>query len=293
MFRLAHFSDIHYTLPPFSLPTKAMLNKRAFGISSYYFSGRGRHFAHTDQRIPALLADADAQNVDHVLCTGDLTAISADEELQGCAAAFGERLEQPARYTVIPGNHDRYVRSAVSERLFERRFETLCEGAEFPFEKRVGPVRFVAIDVTRPTGMSSAGKCGDEQLQKLRALLAKDRARENDVTILVLHYGLLRPGGVRDSRHHGIEDDLALLALIDSDDVRVDLVLHGHIHRAYIVKTERRYAICAGSATDLHIRCGYNVYTIDPATRRLSLERRDWNGSAYATAPDRAATLTF
>ena len=283
MFRLAHFSDIHYTLPPFSLGVRALMSKRVLGISSYYVTGRGRHFAATPTRIPALLEDADAQNVDHVLCTGDLTSIAAEPELSGCADAFGDRLRQPARYTVIPGNHDRYVTSAVKERLFERRFSEVCGGGVFPFEKRVGPVRFVVIDVCRPTGMSSAGKVGDTQLAALRQLLAKERTAPGEVTILVLHYGLLRVGGVRDSRSHGIEDDLALIALVDSEEAHVDFVMHGHIHRHYSVTTKRRRIFCAGSATDLHLRCGYNVYAIDPGARSVDVERRAWNGSAYVT----------
>lgn len=288
MFRLAHFSDIHFTLPPFSLGLSSLMSKRAAGIMSYYVSGRGRHFAGTPTRIPALLADADAQGVDHVLCTGDLTAVAAKAELDGCAAAFGARLAQPERYTVIPGNHDRYVTSALREQLFERHFAKVCQGAVFPFEKRLGPLRLVAIDVTRPTGLHSSGLCGEVQLAKLRALLQKD-----EPTILALHYGLLRPGGDRDTRHHGIRDDLALLALLDSDDVRVDLILHGHMHRAFTVRSGKRQIVCTGSATDLHVRCGYNVYAIDPAARRLELFRREWNGSAYVPAKEGPVALTF
>jgi 3',5'-cyclic AMP phosphodiesterase CpdA len=279
MFKLAHFSDIHYTLPPFGFGLRALLSKRIVGISSYYVTGRGEHFADTTRRIPLLLADVDAQNVDHVICTGDLSAVAAREELDGVAGAFGARLSAPARYTVIPGNHDRYVQDALSRQLFEKHFAPLCEGGVFPFQKRVGPVRIVGIDVCRPTNFKSSGWCGPEQRAALKTLLAP--SLKGELTILVLHYGLLRPGGERDTPNHRIEDDLELLALLDSDDVAVDLVLHGHMHRSFNIKSEKRRIICAGSATDLHLPCGYNVYAIDAAARSLVLDRRAWNGSAY------------
>lgn len=283
--KLAHFSDIHVTHFPLSGDFAV---KRLAAVASYTLAGRGRHFVGSDERIARLLEDVDAQGVDHALCTGDLTGVSTEAEFERVAQLFGPRLEQPGRYTVIPGNHDRYVASAAGR--FERHFGKLCEGGAFPFVKALpGGVTLVALDVARPTSViDSSGLAGPAQLKQLEAILT-DPGLKDRFVVVALHYGLLRAEGQRDKRNHGLRDDLELMALVDREDVTVDLVLHGHMHRPYVVQTKRRQTINAGSATDLHVRgCGYHVYTIDAATFSVRIERRAWDDAAqrYAAQPE-------
>lgn len=280
--KLAHFSDIHVTHFPLA---GGFALKRLAAVASYTLMGRGTHFEGSDGRIAALLADVDAQGVDHALCTGDLTGVSSEAEFARVAGLFGERLRQPERFTCLPGNHDRYVRGA--EGRFEQHFSALCEGGRFPFVKHLaGGVSVVAIDVARPTSLvDSSGLCGERQRGELLGLLT-DASLKDRFVVLALHYGLLRAQGQRDRRSHGLRDDLELLALIDRDDVHLDLVLHGHMHRPYVVRTKRRTIVNAGSATDLHVPgCGYHVYDIDPAARRVRVTRRGWTGQRYDAQP--------
>jgi predicted phosphodiesterase len=274
--KLAHFSDIHVT--HFPLSGKPAL-KRLAAVASYSLMGRGKHFEGSDARIGKLLEDVDGLGVDHALCTGDLTGVSTEAEFDRVAELFGPRRTQPARFTVIPGNHDRYVASATG--LFEKHFAPLCEGGGFPFKKRIAPgVTVVAIDVTRPTSViDSSGLCGPAQRKTLLSWLT-DASLKNEFVILALHYGLLRAEGQRDKRNHGLRDDLEVMELIDRDDVSLDLVVHGHMHRPYIVKTKKRTLINAGSATDLHVKgAGFNVYDIYPTAHRVKVTRREWSAS--------------
>lgn len=275
-FRLAHYSDIHVTLTPTQLTSP----KRLVGAANYVLSRR-RRFAGVEQRIENLLVSVDALVPDHALCTGDLTAIATRREFDRCAALFGEqRLAQPERLTVLPGNHDRYTRDAVEDRLFERHFERVCrgEGEGFPFVKRLrDDVMLVVADVARPCSLlDSSGLCGPTQREKLRAILTNDALRGRFV-ILALHYGLLHGDGSRDHRQHGIRDDVELMALLDEPGVHLDLVLHGHMHEPYAVRLGRRWEVCAGSATDLRQSCGFNVYELDPATKGVGIQRFDWD----------------
>jgi len=272
--KLAHFSDIHVTHFPLS---GRFAVKRLAAVASYTLAGRGRHFVGSDERIAKLLEDVDAQGVDHALCTGDLTGVSTEAEFARVAELFGPRLAQPDRYTVIPGNHDRYVAEAAGR--FERHFAPLCEGARFPFVKALASgVTLVGVDVTRPTSViDSSGLAGEAQLAQLQAILT-DASLKQRFVVVALHYGLLRAEGQRDARNHGLRDDLELMALVDREDVTVDLVLHGHMHRPYVVPTKRRQTINAGSATDLHVHgCGYHVYEIDPRGYRVRIHRREWD----------------
>ncbi|MEM7676713.1 MAG: metallophosphoesterase, partial [Myxococcota bacterium] len=279
--RLAHFSDIHITLSP--VRYGGLWSKRTAGALNYYVGGRRHHFANVEARVAALLADVDAQGVDHAVCTGDITQMSYVEEFRRCAALFGPRLEQPQRFTVIPGNHDRYTSTEAD--LFEQFFGRLAEpDGRYPFRKDVGAVSFVGLDLARPTALiDSSGLCGPAQLsaltEMLKALTAEDRK-----TIVLMHYGFFRADGRPDRPRHGIRDAKALLALLDREDLRVDLILHGHIHRSYAVRTARRAVICAGSATDLARGSCYHLYDLD--AEGVWMTRRRWNEQAQAYATD-------
>lgn len=281
--RLAHFSDIHLSLPPLQTPPRELRLKRLANAASYYLNGRAWRFANGAERIAGLLADVDAQQPDHVLCTGDLTASSLEEELAGVAALFGQR--SPERFTVIPGNHDRYVHQA--DGAFERYFGTRT----YPFMKKLGGVALLGIDVARPTWLlDSSGTCGAPQRAALREALTSLRG---EFVILALHYGLLRHNGERDKRRHGLKDDRELIALIDDPALPLDLVLHGHMHMPYTVRTQRRQVICVGSATDLKQKCGYNVYDIDTAAKTVRVERRRYTPQGFVVDNVAELALSF
>ena len=274
--RLAHFSDVHLTLSPFATPWRELTLKRAANAVSYYFAGRHWRYADGRARIEALLADVDAQRPDHVLCTGDVSATALPQELAGVAALFG-RLH-PERFTLIPGNHDRYVRRSLG--AFERHFGEQV----YPFAKPLGGVTVVCIDVVRPTGLfHSTGLCGDGQRRALRQLLD---GLHGQFVVLALHYGLLRADGSRDRRGHSLRDDRELLALIDDPSLPVDLVLHGHLHMPYSVQSARRHLVCAGSASDLSQPCGYNLYDIDLSSRRVRVQRRQYTPRGFVDADE-------
>ena len=286
--RLAHFSDIHVTHAPFA-SGPGLRGKRWAGTANYYVGGRGRHFEGAEARIEALLADVDAMAPDHALCTGDLTQMAWPSELARAAELFGERLDHPERWTVIPGNHDRYTPEADRDRWFERYLGAAAPKS-YPFVKALdgGRVQLVLLDVTRATGMiDSSGLCGEEQLGALEGLLTQPPMRSAFV-VLALHYGLRRSDGAPDRPRHGIEDAEALEQLLAREDVPVDLVLHGHMHRPYAVATAGPPSICVGSGTDLAHGGGWHLLELDPAARTIRLRRRVWSpaAAAYVDAPE-------
>jgi 3',5'-cyclic AMP phosphodiesterase CpdA len=287
--KLAHFSDIHVTRFPLA---EGFAFKRLAAVASWGLAGRRKHFEGSDERIAALLAHVDSLGVDHALCTGDLTGVATRLELARAAELFGERLERPDRWSVIPGNHDRYVPGAQG--LFEKHFGALCEGASFPAVKHLpSGVTLVLLDSARPTSVvDSSGLVGEAQRSKALSVLT-DPSLKDRFVVVALHYGLLRMTGARDSRSHGLRDDVELMQLVDRDDVTVDLVLHGHLHRPFTIRTKRRTIINAGSATDLHMRCGYNLYDIDVAAKRVAVTRFWWNAAAQRYEHDAGHALNL
>jgi 3',5'-cyclic AMP phosphodiesterase CpdA len=149
-----------------------------------------------------------------------------------------------------------------------------------------GDVTLVLLDSARPTSLiDSSGLVGEAQRSKALSILS-DPSLAKRFVVVALHYGLLRMNGQRDARAHGLRDDVELMNLLDRDDVRVDLVVHGHLHRPFVQKTKRRHIVNAGSGTDLHMRCGYNVLDIDAAERSVRVSRYFWNVASGAYEHD-------
>ena len=80
--------------------------------------------------LDALVADMQAQRPDHIAVTGDLVNLALEAEFTP-AQAWLESVGTPQRVTVVPGNHDAYVR-ATRHRFagtFERISARRCRGA--------------------------------------------------------------------------------------------------------------------------------------------------------------------
>ena len=105
-FTLAHLSDPH--LPP--LPAarlRDLAGKRALGYLNWT---RNRHKYHRRDVLDALVSDMQEQRPDHIAITGDLVNLALEAEFSP-AQAWLESVGPPDQVTVIPGNHDAYVRA--------------------------------------------------------------------------------------------------------------------------------------------------------------------------------------
>src|ERR1700749_974962 len=132
-FVLAHLSDPH--LPP--LPAARfgdLINKRVFGYLNWT---RNRHKYQRREVLDALVTDLHARAPDHIAVTGDFVNLALEAEYAP-ARAWLESVGAPDRVTVIPGNHDAYVR-ATQHRFAQALGDylggdnALADGVAFPF----------------------------------------------------------------------------------------------------------------------------------------------------------------
>src|SRR5262245_24919179 len=108
MFVLAHLSDPH--LGPLPAPRwRELLGKRATGYLNWR---RKRRLIHRGEVLSRIVADLKAQAANHVAVTGDLVNISLAGEYAP-AGAWLASLGPPHDVTLVPGNHDLYVRAAA------------------------------------------------------------------------------------------------------------------------------------------------------------------------------------
>ena len=105
-FTLAHLSDPH--LPP--LPAPRLRDSRASARSAIS-TGRATATNTIAARCSTRWSpDMQAQTPDHIAVTGDLVNLALEAEFAP-ARAWLESVGPPDRVTVIPGNHDAYVRA--------------------------------------------------------------------------------------------------------------------------------------------------------------------------------------
>ena len=221
-FTLAHLSDPH--LPP--LPAarlRDLAGKRALGYLNWT---RNRHKYHRREVLDALVADMQAQRPDHIAVTGDLVNLALDAEFVP-AQAWLESVGTPEHVTVIPGNHDAYVR-ATQHRFASTFGEYLrgdagTEGEAFPFLRRRGPLALIGVSSAVPTPpLMATGTLGRAQLDTLDRQLSQLPA-EDAFRVLLVHHPLHS-----DSRMKRLTDSKALRAVLKRRGV--ELVLHGHDH---------------------------------------------------------------
>jgi len=230
-FTLAHLSDPH--LPP--LPAarlRDLLGKRALGYLNWT---RNRHKYHRREVLDALVSDMQAQTPDHIAVTGDLVNLALEAEFEP-SRAWLESVGTPDRVTVIPGNHDAYVR-ATKHRFAEAWGSYLdgdaapAGGVTFPSLRRRGPLALISVSTAVPTPpLMATGWLGRTQLQDLERMLA-GLAAEEAFRVLLIHHPLRS-----NSRVKRLTDSAELLALLKRHGV--ELVLHGHDHVHSTIRVE-------------------------------------------------------
>ncbi|MGA9087621.1 MAG: metallophosphoesterase [Bradyrhizobium sp.] len=222
-FTLAHLSDPH--LPPLpNVRLSDLMGKRAFGYLNWT---RNRHKFHRRDVLDALVSDMQAQTPDHIAVTGDLVNLALEAEFAP-SRAWLESVGAPDRVTVIPGNHDAYVR-ATQHRFAEAWTNYLAgddapdRGAAFPSVRRRGPLTLISVSSAVPTPpLMATGWLGRGQLEALERVLAGLSA-EQAFRVLLIHHPLRS-----DARAKRLTDSSQLLELLKQRGV--ELVLHGHDH---------------------------------------------------------------
>lgn len=222
---LAHLSDVH--LPPLPrLPIGQANLKRVLGFLNWYRRRKSQHSAGVLQRV---VDDLRAQAPDHIAVTGDLVNIGLPAEYEA-ALGWLERFDAPNRISVVPGNHDIYVELGGDPGV--RRWQRYMTGSDaavtgFPYLRKIGHVALIGLNSAVPTPPFYAfGRLGAAQIDALDRLLYR-LGQDGLVRVVLIHHPPL-PGQA--SPKKALLDAEALAGVLR---VRgVELVLHGHNHRA-------------------------------------------------------------
>jgi len=281
MFVLAHLSDPHLAPLPFPRP-RELLSKRGLGYLNWL---RKRRSIHRADMLTALVADLKAHAPDHIAVTGDLVNLSLTKEFAP-ALAWLESLGAPRNVTLVPGNHDSYVKSAAG--FADRHWRDFMRGdlgETFPFVRRRGPLALIGLSTSLPTApLAATGHLHSDQIARLGELLARLK-REQAFRVVLIHHPpvegahyfrrLTNAGALRNVlREHGAE-----------------LVLHGHHHEAslhWLPGPQLRVPVvgvpsASGAPEGRDEPAGYNLYEIEGAwgAWRCTMVSRGWRGGSF------------
>jgi 3',5'-cyclic AMP phosphodiesterase CpdA len=239
----AHLSDPHLSSLD-HVKMRTLFNKRLFGYLSWRSHRRGEHRATV---LATLVHDLQQRQPEHLVITGDLTHLGLPSEFQE-TAQWLQALGSATQVTVVPGNHDVYVRApwidtlaAWAPYMVSDSDSTMANGMDFnslfPSLRVRGPVAFIGLSSAYPSApFLATGRLGSKQLHKLETLLLKT-GQQNLFRVLLIHHPPLRAAVAWRKR---LMDSTALRSILVK--CGIELVLHGHAHRAVWEVLPTRFA---------------------------------------------------
>jgi 3',5'-cyclic AMP phosphodiesterase CpdA len=235
----AHLSDPHLTTLG-TVRWHQLFNKRLLGYLSWR---RRRRAEHSTEVLDAMLEDLRRTRPDHVVITGDLTHIGLPDEFRQ-ARNWLERVGVADYVTVIPGNHDAYIRTAWDRTWthwqdYMQSDPGRQQGGDwgmFPTLRVRNGVALIGLSSAVPTApFVAAGRLGAEQRERLACLL-RETGERGLFRLVLLHHP---PRVEDDSWRRRLADARELCEILCEQGA--ELVLHGHGHA-----NSRSAIACAG-----------------------------------------------
>ncbi len=243
------------------------------------------HFGRTDPEIvTALLDDLRAEQPHFIVVSGDLTQTAKPAEFEAAHLFLGKL---PSPYLVIPGNHDvppvniveRFTRPFARYRRWIA--QDLCPNHVEP------GLAIAGVNTARRLRWKlnwALGSISKSQIARVEAFFR--RFGDDVLKIVVTHHPFLPPPDTP-------QEDLAAhaaQAIPVFEACGVDLILSGHLHRAYTGDLggqgraiHRSILVAqASTATSTRVRGEPNAYNvIHYEGRRLGLGTRVWDGKTF------------
>lgn len=276
--KIAHISDLHFTNEQSFLrgffDNQKLFTKRHLGWINYNLKRRSEYNSFYKER---LLNSLMVEDWDYVAITGDLTTLSLKKEFER-ALRFVTKLSEKGTVLLTAGNHDRYVKKHKGLDYIQKKFEIFWPNIYCPnkaFDNSIlklsESVVITELDmaIARPI-YSSRGKINCD-LNKIGRYVKKHC--KNKVKIAIGHYPAFLPPNEHEGRMHSLENKRELQEFLVSHDF--DLYLHGHIHKNWIYKPEKKKPlICVnsgGSARDDGNERG-SYHTIEIKDRNIDVK---------------------
>jgi 3',5'-cyclic AMP phosphodiesterase CpdA len=226
----------------------------------------------------ALLRTIPDLSPDVVVVSGDITQRAKRQQFKEARAFFDQLAPVPV--LVIPGNHDVPLYRVV-ERLFKPHAlyrEIICDDLNPVME--VGNVVLVGLDSTAPRRSISNGRIFLDQLRHVEKTLEK--VPQDKVRIIVAHHHFA-PGHDRVIDIGMPKTRRAIDCFVEH---KVEMILGGHLHRAYIGNSLDFFPGHHRDRGVIIVQCGTTT------SRRGKGRERDENTMNLVEAGEKTLTVT-
>jgi len=230
---LAHLSDPHISCME-DITARDLVSKRLFGYLRWKLH---RGAEHRSSVLSAFQSDLKQAKPDLIAVTGDLTHLGLPAEYKK-ARQWLQELGSPSQVTVIPGNHDAYVKISWHQTMAHWTDYMISDAPRkddqkanhtaniFPSLRIRGCLAMIGVSTARPSALHLAvGSIGAGQLQNLETILAHTTQKQLYRVVLIHHPPA--PGIV--SRRKRLTDAADLRSMLEH--YGAELILHGHAHR--------------------------------------------------------------
>lgn len=303
VFVLAHVTDAH--LGPLPRARFAELaGKRALGVLNWR---RGRQHRFSVATIDLLVDDIKAMAPDHIAVTGDLVNVGLAAEF-ATGLNFLKSLGDGLDVTVVPGNHDAYVRSTAHHSLLNWGDYMRGDGVNgdvtdesaFPFVRRRGEVALIGVSSAIPTRpFMATGKVGRAQCERLGAALDQLGA-EGLFRVVMIHHP---PAGLR-AGHKRLIDEERVRGVLARHGAELVICGHDHVPMVEMIPGPHSGLIpvveapsFAAGPEDRHWPGGYHLYRIERVSDggfpwRCTLEARGFQQGETTVASRGTRVIT-
>ncbi len=237
---LVHLSDLH--VHRFPRHPRQWRAKRMLGALNLLAT---RRYMFPRERLRHLIAKVDRMEWDYLVITGDIVQLGLEAEFEEARRELSPLLARgPERVVILPGNHDHYVHEGGGAQdrygtAFYSVFREYCRGESGFAARALGgpgsPWWLATWDATLPTPVGSAqGQVRAETLDATGRWLGGLSADAR--VILANHYPVVFPDSFWPGAYHQLRNLKDVRTWLQQHPVEV--LLHGHIHRPWIVAPE-------------------------------------------------------
>lgn len=203
-----------------------LASKRITGYVNWHRNRRKHLFGNTLENV---LTGLRLSAPDHVAITGDLVNLATRTEIE-VARLWLETHFDPLKTTLVPGNHDAYVRGALGRTTAAWRPWLLSDspapdGSLFPSYRQRGPIALIGLSTANATlPFMATGDFGRKQARAAGQLLEKAK-QDGLYRVVLIHHPPVRGAAKWHKRMRGIGHFSKMLKQHGAE-----LVLHGHTH---------------------------------------------------------------
>lgn len=200
------------------------------GYLNYFF--RRKKF-HPKELINVLFLKIQSLEYDLLIISGDLTNVSAENEFSEARKILSPVLD--SRAFMIPGNHDRYMESAILPvDLFDKNFKEFS-GIKITEDKyirvkQINDFYIIGWDSNRPTGVGIAtGYVEPDVVTRTFKFLKENKIQKY---IIVCHHPIWKRPDKKESSYHKMDNREEIAAMLKSNPPIA--YIHGHVHSNWI-----------------------------------------------------------